>query len=108
MDGVVEPERDLLRPAGRAEQVEGGQGVGQVPEVVVVPVRFAPARQEFGAEPGPAGQQRLPPLAQRPSGHHSPISHQARPAQAAAKSTLVKVPMMNRSAAPELVAFSSG
>ena len=40
--------------------------------------------------------------------HSSPLTHTAIPAQAAANRMLRKVPMMNRSAAPVELTFSSG
>ena len=107
MDRVMEPEREFLQGTGRAQQVECDQRLGEVPQVVVVPVGFAPAADQLGTEVGPSGQDGAPP-AQQLFAHHSPISHQASPAQAEANSTLLKVPMMNRSAAPDEVAFSSG
>ncbi len=99
MHRVVEPQREQLGDAA-AQPAGGVQAFGQVTRVVVAAVRLRPGRQHRMGGLTRAGQ--------RPAAQKRLISHIANPAQAEATSTLTKVPMMNRSAAPVLLALSSG
>ena len=114
VDHVVEPSGQPLGPTA-AESVECVEAFVQVSQVVIATVwlrpllqqpgkqilgvvRFvAPPSNETGADPAALGR-----------AQNSPISQPASPATPQANSTLTRVPMMKRSAAPVLGAFNSG